>query len=373
VGQNPMPSKVACCPDFFCLGVVYCKSNLVKLHCSQCMGTVIVIWLSHCPVYTTFSIQVQCTAPFSLYYPIFTIILMHCHFQLIFKTLPSQIPHVKGPLRRELRRRAPAVGNTDCLFCTQALRSRSPGDRDTGASAPGGSKGHVGSTLRASPSGRPVGRPPKNVACKKTGSKQAMHSGNGRGGPDHVDSKGNAKTPMSDELQEDSDSAASGFNDSEEEMEQETESTATFKKKKTGGVAANKATLESKMDKKGATKASAKKKKIPSAKKSPKSVEKDSSEEESDEETEEEKENGMALLCTRNGGGCDGPTNIAWPGAADDRWTSKDFCVLVDDVSRRDRGANVYAYVYINTVSVYMYVCIYLVDNIGRCNGGVHV
>jgi len=319
----------------------------------------------------------------SMHRPLFTV-LPYFHdnfnalpyFQLIFKTLPSQNPHVKGPLRRELRRRAPPVGNTDCLFCVQALRSRSPGDIDTGASAPGGGKGHVGSTLRVSPSGRPVGRPPKNAASKKTGSKQAMHSGNRRGGPDHVDSKGNAKTAMSDELEEDSGSAASGFNNSEEEMEHETESTATFKKKKTGGAAANKATLESKMDKKGATKASAKKKKTPSAKKSPKSVEKDSSEEEeeeSDEETEEEKENGMALLCARNGGGCDGPTNIAWPGAADDRWTSKDFCVLVDDVSRRDLGANMYAYVYINTVSVYMTVCIYLVGNIGRCDGGVHV
>jgi len=45
-----------------------------------------------------------------------------------------------------------------------------------------------------------------------------------------------------------------------------------------------------------------------------------------------------AYLCTKNGGGLDGPVDIVLPGENCSSWSSKDFCVLVDNVWRRDRG-----------------------------------
>ena len=57
-----------------------------------------------------------------------------------------------------------------------------------------------------------------------------------------------------------------------------------------------------------------------------------------DEETEEECEDESVYVCTRNGGGRDGPINIALPGAAHTNWHSDGFCLLVDNNWRRERG-----------------------------------
>ena len=126
------------------------------------------------------------------------------------------------------------------------------------------------------------------------------------------------------------------------------------------GAAAAKSTPAKNVDKK---KQPASAKKATSSKSADKEVDDDDDDNGGDDNDEAEPEDQEAYLCTKNGGAIDGPLNVVLPGAQCERWTSSDFCMLVDNVWRRDKGVTcvcvcVCARVCVCCVCIYVYICI---------------
>jgi len=183
------------------------------------------------------------------------------------------------------------------------------------------------------------GRPPKSAsgAGKASGSKAAVKSENGCAGADDGKRRAQGRGHDADVIEITSDEedldAASGYTDSEAEgAEVELKSTPGGRKTAAGASAA----------KAMAAKNGDSKKQSASAKKASPSR---AAEKEAPEAGEDQVTAGAgahpdedAFLCTKNGRGLDGPKDIVLPGEDCSSWSSKDFCLLVDNRWRRDRS-----------------------------------
>lgn len=167
----------------------------------------------------------------------------------------------------------------------------------------------------------------------KAATRSAPRSSNGRAGAESARSNGNGKFKRNEVIEvsdSDSSDAASGYNvsDSEEdEVPAGTSRTAV-------GVAAGRSI---------GTKTSSLKKQLSAKKKvgRPKVSRKEKEEDRSDGQDDEalDEADDMSYYISKNGRGRDGPLNINLPGADSNSWTSNDFCLLVKNGWRRDRGA----------------------------------
>ena len=134
----------------------------------------------------------------------------------------------------------------------------------------------------------------------------------------------------SEELDSEEEDAMSGYDESEESEEEEP---ATGKKQ-----ASTKAALAHKAEQKRRV-VPAKKAAASKAAGHGKSAAGSAGDSGADcDDPEEEVGDESVYVCTKNGGGRDGPLNILVPGANHSSWNSKDFCLLVHNNWRRDGG-----------------------------------
>ena len=228
--------------------------------------------------------------------------------------------------------------------CEQVLflqdkRSQTLAGRDSAVSA----KGNRGKEVSDAKSLNNLGRPHKHSQVKRRGSKSRAtrslepgdKSANGRdeedSGKKRWPGKGKA-TAVIDVSSADEDSdAASGYNDS---TSSEEDTPVPASKRTPRGVSEAKiASAKKSNTKKGVTSA------VKAL--SSKAAEKAATEADSDDEGQVQvmsPPDEDAYFCTKDGGGLEGPLNIALPGADSNSWTSNDFCLLVNNEWRRDRG-----------------------------------
>lgn len=220
-----------------------------------------------------------------------------------------------------------------CLLRTlqmQASRSRTPPARDEDLKLGAVQGKKRGPKPRGSVA--QLSRTPDKLNGSKESPRSAPKSSNGRARVEVARNHGNGKlrkkelTEISDEESSD---AASGYyvSDSEEEEVQPTPA-AYSRKVGEAGAARPLGIKTSSLKKQAVVKKAAR----------PKASGKEAYTSDGVEDEALDEVDDMSYYVSQNGGGRDGPLNINLPGADSSNWTSSDFCLVVNNGWRRDRG-----------------------------------
>lgn len=174
------------------------------------------------------------------------------------------------------------------------------------------------------------------LSHKLTGSKEAPRSAprssNGRARVEVARNHGNGKLRKKELMEisdEESSDAASGYYVSDSEEEEVQPTPAAYSRKVGEAAAARSLGIKtSSLKKQAAVKKAAR----------PKASGKEADTSDGVEDEALDEVDDMSYYVSQNGGGRDGPLNINLPGADSSSWTSSDFCLVVNNGWRRDRG-----------------------------------